>query len=146
MGAAVSPAPLPLFHEGMAYWEQLNKECKLHLNAINTVAIDCGLPADHLIEWAPGRNIGMIRQRYPSTEVTVELSFEHWGPTVTVAIRDRQDEELRFYPEELEVPLGKDEDGMVAILGEGKSLSPSEFACYLAQNFRRCFPGISLPC
>jgi hypothetical protein len=146
MSAAASPAPLPLFREGLSFWEELARECKRHADAINTAALDHGLPDDYLVELAPGRDIGLIRQHIPSTEIKLSLSFERWGPMIHGTIKGQQEEELRFYPEELEVPLGTDVDeGVVAIFGEGRSLSPREFACYLAQNFRRCFPGISLP-
>ncbi|HEY3940386.1 MAG TPA: hypothetical protein VGL97_23365 [Bryobacteraceae bacterium] len=146
MSAATSPATVPLFREGLSFWEELARECKRHADAINTAALDHGLADDHLVECAPGRDIGLIRQHLPSTEIKLSLSFEHWGPMINGTIKGHQEEDLRFYPEELEVPLAVDPDeGVVAILGEGKSLSPRELACYLAQNFRRCFPGISLP-
>jgi len=143
---ATSPAPVPMLQEGLAYWEELVNECKRQINAINAAAMDHGLLTEHLIEWIPGRNLGMIRRETPSTEIKLNLCFENWGPVISGAIKGRQQEDLRFYPEELEVPLGQDEDGMVAIFGEGKSLSPREFAGYLAQRFRRCFPEIALPC
>ncbi len=146
MSAAVAPAPLPLLHEGLAYWEELVTECKRQMNAINAAAMDHGLSAADLIEWIPGRNLGMIRKQTPSTEITLNLSFKRWGPVISGEIRGHQEEDHRFYPEELEVPLGVDEDGPVAIFDEGRSLSPHEFAVYLAQRFRRCFPDISLPC
>jgi hypothetical protein len=145
MSAATSPAPLPLFREGLSFWEELARECRRHTDTINAAALDHGLPEDHLVEWAPGRDISLIRQHIPSTEVKLSLSFERWGPMIHGTIKGHQEEELRFYPEELEVPLGVDDEGVVAIFGEGRSLSPRELACYLAQNFRRCFPGISLP-
>jgi hypothetical protein len=144
--AATSPAPLPLLQEGLAYWEELVNECERQVNAINAAATEHGLLSEHLIEWIPGRDLGMIRRETPSTEIQLDLLFENWGPVISGAIKGRQQEDVGFYPEELEVPLGQDEDGMVAILGEGKSLSPREFAGYLAQRFRRCFPEISLPC
>jgi hypothetical protein len=144
--SATSPAMLPLFQEGVSFWEELARECKRHADAINTAALNHGLPDDHLVELAPGRDIGLIRHHFPSTEIKLSLSFERWGPMITGTIKGQQEDDLRFYPEELEVPLAKDlDEGVVAIFDEGRSLSPREFACYLAQNFRRCFPGISLP-
>jgi hypothetical protein len=146
MSAATSPAPVPLLEEGLVYWEEFASECRRNMEAINAVALDHGLAVEQLIEWIPGRHIGMLRQQNPSTEIKVSVSFERWGPVVSGTIKGQQQDDLCFYPEELEVPLGRDEDGMVAILGEGRSLSPREFACYLAQRFRRCFPDFSLPC
>jgi hypothetical protein len=144
--AATSPAPVPMLQEGLAYWEELVTECKRQMNAINAAAMNHGLSSEDLIEWIPGRHLGMIRRETPSTEIKLNLSFENWGPVISGAIKGRQQEDLRFYPEELEVPLGQDDDGMVAIFEEGKSLSPREFAVYLGQRFRRCFPEIALPC
>jgi len=146
MSAATSPAPVPLLQEGLAYWEELVNECKRQMNAINAAAMDHGLVAEHLIEWIPGRPLDMIRRQTPSTEIKLNLSFERWGPVISGAIKGHQQEDLRFYPEELEVPLGRDEECTVAIFDEGRSLSPREFAGYIAQRFRRCFPDLSLPC
>ncbi len=88
----------------------------------------------------------MVRDSYPSTEISLRLTFEHWGPSISGSVRGYQDEDLRFYPEEFEFAIGSDEDDRaVAITGEGRSLSPHEFAKYLAQNFRRCYPGLCLP-
>ena len=73
--------------------------------------------------------------------------FEHWGPKIAGSVRGYQEEDLRFYPEEFEFTLASDEDDrMVAVTSEGRSLTPHEFAKYVAQNFRRSYPGISLPC
>jgi hypothetical protein len=135
-----------MLEEGLAYWEELVNECKRQMNAINAAAINHGLLSEQLIEWIPGHHLGMIRRQTPSTEIKLNLLFESWGPVISGAIQGRQQEDLRFYPEELEVPLGHDEDGTVAIFGEGRSLSPREFAGYLGQCFRRCFPEFALPC
>jgi len=146
--SSAAPAPLPLFHEGSDYWENLGRECRRLMDAINAAAMNYGLPADYLVEWAPGTQIHLVRHRCPSTEVSLSISFERWGPTIHGTITGHEEEDLRFYPEELEVPLARDPDdeGVVAVLGEGRSLSAREFACFLAQNFRRCFPGMALPC
>ncbi len=91
-------------------------------------------------------SIAMVRDTYPSTEVHLRLTFEHWGPSISGLVRGYQDEDLRFYPEEFEYAVGSDEDDrIVAITGEGRSLSAHELAKYVAQNFRRCYPGLCLP-
>jgi hypothetical protein len=146
--SSAAPAPLPLFHEGSDYWENLGRECRRLMDSINAAALNHGLPADYLVEWAPGSQIRLVRHRCPSTEVTLSISFERWGPTIHGTVTGHEEEDLRFYPEELEVPLARDPDdeGVIAVLGEGRSLSAREFACFLAQNFRRCFPGMALPC
>jgi hypothetical protein len=149
MSAAVlSRAPLPLSREGSTFWEELMRETQQHAQAINSSATEHGLDAGYWVEWKSGRNMfGIVRQMYPSTEVTVSLSFERWGPVIKVAITGYQHEDLRFYPEEQEVPIARDLDGRtVAVLGEGRSYSPNEFASYLVQHLRRCFPDMALPC
>jgi hypothetical protein len=144
--SAATPALLPLFQEGESFWEELVRECKRHTEAINAAASEHGLPPACVVEWSSSREIGLIREQLPSTEIKLGLCFETWGPKISATIRGQQAEELRFYPEELEVQLGRDPDqGVVAIFDEGRSLSPRQLASYLAQNFRRCFPGISLP-
>ncbi len=145
--SAVSPAPLPLYKEGLAFYEEVASESRSLMEAINAAARDSGIPGEHLVEWAPGRNIGIIRKEHPSTEIRSCLSFERWGPVIKVSIRGHQEEDLPFYPEDLEMPLGVDLDGnVVAIFGEGRSFTPSELACFLAQSLRRCFPEMVLPC
>jgi hypothetical protein len=146
MSAATATALAPLFQEGSNYWEELVRECKRNMEAINSAAVAHGLPTDHLLEWGAGRQIRLIRRRCPSTEVTLDISFERWGPNITGTVTGYQEEDMRFYPQEIEVPLVRDADeGIVGILNEGRSLSAHELACMLTQNFRRCFPGISLP-
>ncbi len=89
----------------------------------------------------------MVRESYPSTEIDLHLNFEQWGPAIRGSVRGYQEEDLRFYPEEFEFSIGCDEDHRPgAITSEGRSLSPHEFAKYVSQQFRRCFPGVSLPC
>jgi hypothetical protein len=146
--AGVYRAALPLYREGLAFWEELMRETQQHAQTINSTATEHGLDAGYLVEWKSGRNmIGMIRQMYPSTEITVSLSFERWGPAIKVSVTGYQHEDLRFYTEEQEVPIARDLDGrIVAVLGEGRSYSASEFASYLAQHLRRCFPALALPC
>lgn len=148
MSSATAPAPLPLYQEGLHYWDEFTSECRRLIQAINSAALDRGLAPDQLIEWSPGSQVRLVRHKCPSTEVTLNISFERWGPAINASITGHEEEDLRFYPEELEVPLARDpdDDGVVAVLGEGRSLTAREFACLIAQNFRRCFPGIALPC
>jgi hypothetical protein len=139
--------PVPLFREGQAFWEELMRETQEHAQSVNAAAQEHGLDAAHWVEWESGRNMfGIVRKMYPSTEITVSLSFERWGPLIQVLITGYQHEDLRYYPEEQEVPIARDLDGRtVAVLGEGRSYSPSEFASYLVQHLRRCFPDMALP-
>lgn len=149
MSAAIAyRAPLPLYEEGLAFWEELEQETQQHVKSINSVATAHGLEDFHLVEWKSGRGIiGIVRKWYPSTDITISLLFERWGPVIKVLVTGYQHEDLRFYPEEQEVPIARDLDGRtVAVLGEGRSYSPREFACYLAQHLRRCFPDMALPC
>jgi hypothetical protein len=147
MSAAAVQATSPHHSEAIAYWDELTLQCRRHVTAINEVLVENGLPEQHGVQWRPGRlGVSMARDSYPSTEINLRLSFEHWGPFISGLVRGCQDEDLRFYPDEFEYTIGTDENGQpVAITGEGRSLSPHEFAKYLAQNFRRCYPGISLP-
>jgi hypothetical protein len=141
-------APLFLHQEGLVFWEELTQECRRHTQSINNAAIAHGLDSGYFLEWKPGRSsFGMERKIYPSTEATVSLSFEHWGPVIKVVVTGCQHEDLRYYPHEHEVTIARDLDGRtVAVLGEGRSYSPAELACYIAQHFRRCFPDMALPC
>jgi hypothetical protein len=140
-------APLPLYAEGLAFWEELMRETQQHAQTINNAATEHGLDAGYWVDWKSGRNlISIVRQMYPSTEITVGLSFERWGPVIKVSVTGYQHEDLRFYPEEQEVPIARDLDGRtVAVLGEGRSYSPAEFASYLVQHLRRSFPDMALP-
>ena len=149
MSAAIAHrAPLPLYREAQAFWDELVRESEQHAKAINNAAIAHGLETGHLVEWKSGRGMfGIVRKWYPSTDLTASLTFEHWGPVIKILVTGYQHEDLRYYPEEHEVLVARDLDGRtVAVLGEGRSYSPREFACYLAQHLRRCFPDIALPC
>lgn len=146
MSAAAAPATTQLFHEGTEFWAQLVQECKRQTDSINACVAEHGLSSDDLVKWSPGRDIDMARIGYPSTAVKATIDFRSWGPTISGTITGRQDHELNFAPEGFEILIAKDLDGaVVAILGEGRSLSPKELAAYLTQHFRRCFPEISLP-
>jgi hypothetical protein len=147
-GTAVAYRPtVPLYREGLAFWEELMRETHEHAQCINGAAKEHGLDAAYWVEWKSGRDmIGIVRKMYPSTEITASLSFERWGPVIKVLVTGYQHEDLRYYPEEQEVPIARDLDGRtVAVLGEGRSYSPGEFASYLAQHLRRCFPDMVLP-
>jgi hypothetical protein len=123
-------------------------ETQEHAQSINRAATEHGLDAAYWVEWKSGRNMfGIVRKMYPSTEIIVSLSFERWGPLIKVLVTGYQHEDMRYYPEEHEVLIARDLDGRtVAVLGEGRSYSPSEFASYLVQHLRRCFPAMALPC
>ncbi len=151
--SAASPAlayrPLiPLSQEAQAFWQDLMHETQEHAQSINRAATGHGLDAAYWVEWKSGRNMfGIVRKMYPSTEIIVSLSFERWGPLIKVLVTGYQHEDMRYYPEEHEVLIARDLDGRtVAVLGEGRSYSPSEFASYLVQHLRRCFPAMALPC
>ena len=149
MSAAIAfRTPLPLYQEALAFWQELEYESERHVKAVNGVALEHGLDSGHLVDWKSGRGIiGIGRKWYPSTDISVSLSFERWGPVLKVLVTGHQHEDLRFYPEELEVLVARDLDGRtVAVMGEGRSYSPREFACYLIQHLRRCFPDMALPC
>ena len=139
--------PSPLYQEGQAFWQELMRETQELAQSINRAATEHGLDAAYWVEWEAGRNMfGIVRKMYPSTEITVCLSFERWGPLIKILITGYQHEDMRYYPEEQEVPIARDLDSLtVAVLGEGRSYSPSEFASYLGQHLRRCFPDMVLP-
>jgi hypothetical protein len=147
MSAASKPAVTPLFREGNEYWEDLVRELRQQMQRINDAVIQHGCADDELVRWIPGSGIHMLRSRHPSTGIQAELQFRSWGPVISGSITGYQDQDYRFFPEEFEVLIAKDLDGaVVAIFDEGRSFSPRELAAYLAQQFRRCFPQISLPC
>jgi hypothetical protein len=148
MSAATNLKMVPLFEEGNGYWSAFSAECKRQLEAINAVVAGRGLSnPEHLIQWESGQDIKMLRCCIPSTSIQASLTFHAWGPVISGSITDHQDEGFRFSTEEFEMMLARDLDGqVVAVFDEGKSFSPEEFASYLTQHFRRCFPGISLPC
>lgn len=148
MSAVSVQAPLPHYTEALAFWDDFTLHCQRHVEAINAVILQNQLPEEHGVTWKSSHLAATIsRDQYPSTEIKLQLAFEHWGPHVSGSVRGFQDEDLRFYPEEFEFTIAPDENcRMVAITTEGRSLCAHELAKYVAQNFRRCFPGISLPC
>ncbi len=148
MSAAATRVTLPLYEEANSYWEDLTRECEQQIAAINSVASANEVAEDERLLWRPaGDRLSIVRENFPSTEVNVSLAFEQWGPKISGSVRGYEQDECEFYPEEFEFALGLDPDqGTVAITGEGRSLCAQELAAYLAQQFRRSFPGLSLPC
>lgn len=149
MSTAVAPAPTPtpLRDEGQRFWDELVEECKKQAEAINGVLSHHGRSAADFLECRTGRQLHVVRSRFPSTTGKIALNFERWGPVLSVSVNGYQRPEFEFHPEEFEMPLAKDGDGrIIAIFDEGRSLSPREVACLLMQRFRRCFPRIPLPC
>lgn len=147
MSAAAKPVATPLFHEGIQYWEDLRSELKRQIDQINHTVFRDGCTDEDLVRWIDCPGIQLLRSRNPSTGISADLDFRSWGPVITGSITGYQTDEFRFVPEEFEILIARDLDGStVAIFDEGRSFSPQEFAAYLAQHFRRCFPAVSLPC
>ncbi len=143
--SAASVAAYPLHQEGRKYWEELACECKRWAEAINTVLDQHGLRDEERVECHPGAQIRIIRSQIPSTTIEVNLDFYSWGPVISGTITGEQETNLKFALQEFELLIATDLDGStIAIADEGRSLSPEALATYLTQNFRRCFPGISL--
>ena len=147
MSAAPILAPAPLSEQGKAYWEDLIRECERATHAINGVAAQHGVKADDLIECHSSPDLHIFKPRCPSTDVRLRINYCSWGPMIDGFITGHEDDDREFCPEEFTVPIAKDLDGsVVAIYEEGRSFSPRELATYVMQSFRRCFPGLSLPC
>ncbi|HSU60350.1 MAG TPA: hypothetical protein VLI55_13625 [Bryobacteraceae bacterium] len=146
MSAVAISAPIPLFQEANTYWQELMQECQRQMDAINAILARQGVPADDRITWTSGQSLRMSRSQLPSTRVEFNMQFYPWGPMISGTVTGDQAEDLKFAPEEFDFVIAKDLDGaVVAIIGEGRSLCPREVALFLTQNFRRCFPCISLP-
>ena len=147
MNAAISMARIPLAQEGLSYWEDLVEECKRQTALINGALSNRGACEDQMISWVDGPEVRMMRTEYPSTTVTMRLEMHSWGPTISGFITGRETKDLQFASEEFEFLVAKDlDDSTVAVFGEGRSFSTRELAAYVAQNFRRCYPELSLPC
>lgn len=133
--------PAPMFQEGVAFWENLLDECRSRVQAINSVT-------GNTIRFELDRSGLCIRQdSEPSTVIRAGIRFEVWGPIFGARITGQESPLRRFPTSELETPLARDLDGsVVAIFDEGRSFSPSDLSRYLMQSFRRCFPGVALPC
>jgi hypothetical protein len=139
MSAAISQ-PLPLFHEGVAFWNSLLNECRTRVQRIN------GLFGEQLTLDEDPYAVSIRKESVPSTQVRVALSFENWGPICSATVAGQENETRRFPRITTEAPLAQEADGsVVLIFDEGRSFSTAEFARYLLQHFRRCFPGVALP-
>ncbi len=147
MSAARRPERAPLSQEGEQYWDALVGNCQDQSRAINQVAAQHGFLPDHLVELRSGPELHIVKSACPSTSIKVRISYWSWGPIIDGIITGNEDRDREFCPEEFTVPIAKDLDGsIVAIYEEGRSFSPQELAKYLMQSFRRCYPGLSLPC
>ena len=145
--SAASVAPVPLFRDGNEYWQELVSQCKQRVESINGAASSHGYGPDELVNWFSGAGIQLTKSGYPSTRIKAFINFQAWGPMICGVITGDQDSGLKFSAEEFEIPIARDLDGaIVGIFEEGRSFSPHDLACYLTQNFRRCYPGVSLPC
>ena len=147
--SAAAPAPVVarLSEEGKRYWDHLVGECKRQAQAINKVVSEHGFDPGDFIEYRPGPGLHLVKPQCPSTTVKLTINYCSWGPMIDAVITGYEEEDLQFCPEELTIPIARDLDGgVVAIFEEGRSFSPSELATFFMQNFRRCFPGLSLPC
>lgn len=147
MSAAAAPAIARLSQEGKHYWEDLVGECRRQAQAINRLVSEHGFSAGDLVDCRPGADLHLVKLQYPSTSVKVSITYCTWGPMIDAVVTGYEQEDLQFCPEELTIPVARDLDGrVVAIFEEGRSFSPCELATFFMQNFRRCFPGLSLPC
>lgn len=144
--SATAPAAVPLYQEGKRFWQELLDECKRHVQAINSVAVERGISLESLVQFLPGIDIQMVKRGYPTTDVKALLSFFLWGPVIQCTINGARDPEHRLLTAEFELPIARDLDGKtVAVFDEGRSFSPAEVACYLTQAFRGCYRNIPLP-
>jgi hypothetical protein len=148
MSAATVQATVPHYQEACAFWDEFTSQCEYHVKAINAVVEQNQLPESAGVQMLPGPwSVAMVRESVPSTEIRLKVAFEQWGPKISGWVRGEQAQDLHFYPEEFEFAIGSDlDDRVVAITPEGGSLTPHKFAKYVAQHFRRCYPGITLPC
>ena len=145
--AAAAPVRVPLAQEGECYWENLVSECQRQTAAINSLVSGRGFPPDQLIEWDHAGELHLRRPLPPSTNIHVMIHFQSWGPVISGRITGHQTPLRAFYLEEVELPIARDLDGsVIAVFDQGRSFSPRELATYLMQSFRRCYPGLSLPC
>ena len=145
--SAAALARAPLSDEGSQYWHHLIAECERQAHAINTVASKHGLAPDDHVECRSAAELLIVKSRCPSTSVKVRINYCSWGPMLDGIITGQEENDLEFCPEEFTIQIAKDLDGStVAIFEEGRSFSPQELAAYLMQSFRRCFPGLTLPC
>ena len=147
MSAAATSARAPLSLEGRQYWDDLTGECLRQAHAINALASEHGLIADDRIDCHSGADLYISKSGCPSTSVKVRINYCSWGPMLDGIITGQEEDGFEFCPEEFTIQIAKDLDGStVAIFEEGRSFSPHDLATYLMQSFRRCFPGLALPC
>jgi hypothetical protein len=145
MSAATISAPIPLFQEANQYWQELISECKHHVDTINAILAEHGVPEDDRVVWTTGPQMQICCSHLPSTKVQFNMQFYPWGPMISGTVTGDQTEDLKFAPEEFDFVIAKDlDDTVVAIIDEGRSLCPREVALFLIQHLRRCFPCISL--
>ncbi len=146
MSAAAS-ARTPLSQEGGEYWANLIAECQRRTQAINAVASQHGVPADSLIECRSGPHLNIFKPGCRLTSVKVSINYCSWGPMIDGIVTGLEDDDTEILPEEFTLQIAHDLDGsVIAIYDEGRSFSARELATFLMQSFRRCFPGLSLPC
>lgn len=147
MSTATAVSKAPLLDEGQSFWGHFLEECKKRMGKINEAAADHGECDRELLQARPGPDLHIVRDLYPSTSVRASLSFHSWGPMISGMVTGQEDGASRFSTEQFEFPIALDLDGkIVAVFLEGRSFSAQELACYLMQNFRRCYPGVTLPC
>ena len=144
--SAVGSSVVPLYEEGLEFWSRLSSECKRQVEAINKAITNHG-SEDDKVSLLPGEDLRLVKRGYPSTQLTASLNFQAWGPVIRGSIRGWEEQSLEYFPHEFEFAIAKDlDEAIVAIYEEGKSFSSKDLARYLMQIFRRCFPGLSLPC
>ena len=147
MSAAAMQQTVPLFEEGRRFWDDLAADCRRLTDAMNRAVLSGGGPADQLIRCDIQDDIHLFKEGLPSTHVNVHLNFRSWGPILCTVIGGEQKSGRKFTSSELEIPIARDLDGsVIAIYDEGRSFSTQDLTRFLLQNFRRCFPAISLPC
>jgi hypothetical protein len=139
--ATLEQKSVPMFHEGLTFWENLIDECRSRIQGINAATGDA-------IRFDADRSgLCMRKESEPSTVIRAGINFEVWGPIFSARITGQETPLRRFPTAEVETPLAQDLDGsVVAIFDEGRSFSPADLARYLMQSFRRSFPGVALPC
>jgi hypothetical protein len=147
MSAAAIQATVPHYQEARTFWDEFTSHCEHQVQAINAVVEQNQLPETARIQLKPGPwSVSLVREAVPSTEIQLNVAFEQWGPRINGSVRGEQEADLHFYPQEFDFAIGSDLDNsVVAITPEGGSLSPHKFAKFMAQHFRRCYPGITLP-
>ena len=147
MSTGALQATLPLYQEACKFWDDLTSNCHEQLDAINNLVAQQSARSKGIQFRASELKLELLRPSFPSTEITVDLAFEHWGPAIQLSVKGEEADQLYFYPEEFDFRIGLDSDqSVVAISSEGKSLDAHQFTKYILQHFRRSYPGISLPC